>query len=450
MICQTCKVVVPDDMHFCPVCGHRIDLEANAAYPLQESATEKPARIVNQASAETAETADSDPATTINEVMQPTNPPRAAKNRKRWLVPAGVVMAIALCACIALLTIHNGKQRRYNEGVTLLEQGRYAEAQTMFAELGGFDDSAMMAEYSESMADYSAAGALYDAGDHRNAQSAFLALGDFRDAPERAKDCENELAYQSADTSMQNGDLEQAKEAFLALGEFRDAPARATECDRMIRTQEADELYAMGDFVAALPLYEALVDGGDSVIAERLLDCRNEIAYDTAQALFAGGEYYEAYVAFQEIIDFKDAASRAEDCIQPFPGTGELYHNEDYATRSCSLTIRTPEDESSRNYIKIYSDSGDLVSTIAINSGDSAKVWLPAGEYRIKNAYSDGGWFGEEDLFGDDGVYNVLKNGSGDNELFQLQKNYAYTLSLRTSGGSGDDVDTESEDRNAF
>ena len=450
MICQTCKVIVPDDMHFCPVCGNRIDRKAEAPSPLQESATEEPARIMSQASAETTETVVTDPATTIRQGMEATNPPRAAKKRKRWLIPAGVGMAVALCACIVLLTIHNGKQRRYNEGVTLLEQGRYAEAQALFTELEDFDDSAMMADYSESMADYAAAGALYDAGDYRNAQSAFLALGDFRDAPERAQDCENELAYQSADASMQSGDWEQAKETFLSLGEFRDAPARAEECDRKIWTQEADELYAMGDFAAALPLYEALEDGGDSVIAERLLDCRNEIAYDAAQALYAGGEYYEAYVAFQEIIDFRDAASRAEDCIQPFPGTGELYHNEDYATRSCSLTIRTPEDESSRNYIKIYSDSGDLVSTIAINSGDSAKVWLPAGQYRMKNAYSNGGWFGEEDLFGDDGVYNLLKNGSGDNDLFQLEKNYAYTLSLRTSGGSGDDVDTESEDRNAF
>ena len=450
MICQTCKVVVPEGMHFCPVCGKRIDLEGGAESPSTERRAEEPARIGNETGAETPEAALSDPATPLVQATEPTSPSHPAKKGKRWMIPFAAALALVLCVCLALLLVHNGKQRRYNEGVTLLEQEQYVEAQAIFTKLGDFDDSATMAAYSESMADYAAAGALYDAGEYQNAQRAFLALGAFRDSSERAEDCGNEVNYQSADAQMQEGNFEQAMEAFLAMGEFRDAPARAAECDRQIRTQKADELYAMGDFAAALPLYESLADGGNDEIAERLLYCQNEIAYDKAEALYAGGEYYEAYVAFSAILDFEDAASRAEDCIQPFPDTGELYHNEDYATRSCSLTIRTPEEESSRNYIKIYSDSGDLVSTIAINSGGSAKVWLPAGEYRIKNAYSDGGWFGEEDLFGDDGIYNVLMNGSGDNELFKLEKNYAYTLSLRTSGGSGNDVDTEREDREAF
>lgn len=450
MICQSCKVIVPDGMRFCPVCGKRIDLEGGAAAPPAESAAETTVPAVLEADAATPEATIAEPTKPIGQSPEPTKPLRPAKNRKRWMIPAAVTLGIALCVCLALLLVHNGKQRRYNEGVTLLEQGQYAGAQAIFTELGGFDDSAMMANYSETMADYAAATALYDAGDYRNAQSAFLALGAFRDAPERAKDCENELNYQSADQQMLDGDWKQAMEAFLAMGEFRDASARAAECDRQIRTKEANELYAMGDFAAAIPLYEALAEAGDSEAAERLAECKNEIAYDEAAALYAGGEYYEAYLAFLAIPDLRDAASRAEDCIQIFPGTGELYHNEDYATRSCALTIRTPKEESSRNYIKIYSDSGDLVSTIAISSGDSAKVWLPAGQYRIKNAYSDGGWFGEEDLFGDDGIYNVMKNGSGDNELFKLEKNYSYTLSLRMSGGSGNDVDTEREDRGSF
>ncbi|MEA4870469.1 MAG: hypothetical protein VB062_07505 [Christensenella sp.] len=449
MICQSCRVVIPDGMHFCPVCGKRLlekEVKTAPRETIRETAQEEP-----EGSCDAGQTEQEHQKTqpeTPGMLAAETGTSRRAARKKRW-IPVTVILALMLCAGLVLLGIHNGKQRRYNEGVTQLEAGNYTEAQGIFADLGAFDDSAAMAEYSANMARYASALARFDEGDYSGAKDAFLALGAFRDAPEQAQACQNSLSYQNAENFFTAGQYAEAMAAFLALGEFRDAAAKADECDRMIKTAQADALYAQGDFTAALPLYEALSSGGDPEAAEKLAYCQGAIAYAEAESLLNAGKNYDAYLAFLAISDFDDASSRAENCIQPFPKTGELYHNEAYGTRSCSLTIRTPDDEISHNFMKIYSESGELVSTVAIASGASAKIWLPSGSYRMKNAYGEE-WFGEEDLFGDDGVYNLLKNGSGDNELFRLEKNYAYTLSLRTSNGGGDDVNTESEDRGSF
>jgi len=471
MICQSCKVVVPDGMRFCPICGKRLSDREAVSTPLQQTAeateeqaqaqavaVEQVSQVIEdqtQVSQDTVEPSVEHIATQTDatadsaEEVQKKKIPRTKLLKKRWFISVAGVLALALCLGFVLLGIHNGKQRRYNEGVLLLDAGKYSEAQAVFAKLETFDDSDQMEEYSANMARYTAALALVDQENYKGAADAFLALGAFQDSPEQAQLCQNELTYINAMELYAAGDFQAAKDAFSALGAFHDAIAKGNECDRILRTAEADALYEQGDFVSALPLYEALLDGEDTTIQQKYYYCQNVIAYSEAEALYIAGEYYDAYLAFSEIFFFEDAGTRSEDCIQPFPTTGEVYHNDNYSTRSCSLVIRTPSEESSNNYIKIYSETGDLVSTIAIGSGKSAKVWLPAGEYRVKNAYGND-WFGEDDLFGDMGTYNVLKNGYDNNEFFKLENNYSYTLTLRTSGGSGDNVNTESEDRNGF
>lgn len=40
-------------------------------------------------------------------------------------------------------------------------------------------------------------------------------------------------------------------------------------------------------------------------------------------------------------------------------------------------------------------------------------------------------WYGETDLFGENGSYHKLMNGS--NDFFSLSRNYTYTLELRST-----------------
>ncbi|MCE5189616.1 MAG: hypothetical protein LLF75_10630 [Eubacteriales bacterium] len=454
MVCQSCGVNAPEGESFCPACGKRISDFAMASASPEQTAeiTEKETEASTEIADTIPENRTAQPDATVdnNEEIKTDAPPHGLKLKKRLLIPAAGALALVLCAGLILLSVHNGKQRRYNEGVTLLEAGKYAEAQIVFAGLKKFDDSPLLEDYSANMVRYTAALALVDSEKYQDAADAFAALGDFQDAPEQVKRCQNELTYINALDLYTAGDFQGAKDIFSSLGAFSDAIAKADECDRILRTAEADALYERGNFEAALIIYRSLLLGGlDPLIEGKILDCHTALTYIEAEAFYTSGDYYDAYTRYAGISYFKDAEARAKDCIQPFPETGEVYHNEDYKTNSCSLAIRTPDDEISKSYIKIYSLKNDLVSAVAIGSNTQAKIWLPAGEYCIKYAYGDN-WFGPDDLFGDEGTYSVLNSGLENSVLFKLESSFYYTLSLRTGNSSDNNVNVENEDRNSF
>lgn len=454
MICQSCGVNVPDGTKFCPACGKRMSEEMKGSASLEQTAdaTEEHAKVLPGAVGTVPESlaAQTDAKTNATAQANANDTTHGQKSKKKLFITFAGVLALVLCTGLVLLSIHNGKQLRYNEGVTLLEEGKHSEAQVVFSELKTFDDSALLEDYSANMVNYEAALVLADSEKYKDAADAFTALGDFRDSSEQAMRCQNELIYINALDLYAAGDIQGAKDVFSSLGAFREAIAKADECDRILRTAEADALFEQGDFAGALILYEALLlNGGDSSIETKVYECQLGITYSEAKALFASGDYFDAYLKFSRIPYYRDAEARSKDCIQPFPETGELFHDDNYKTRSCALVIRTPADEISKNYIKIYSVTDDLVCAMAIGSGKSAKVWLPAGEYRIKYAYG-GDWFGEDDLFGDTGTYCVLNNGFASGVFFKLESGYSYTLSLRTGNATDNNVDVMNEDRNSF
>ena len=196
------------------------------------------------------------------------------------------------------------------------------------------------------------------------------------------------------------------------------------------------------------PLDGAIIPDLNDVIRE----CDNNISYRKGQEQLEAGEHYAAYKTFSALGDFEDAEEQAKACIVDPPSTGQTYRNDAYGGSACSLIFKPPTGDGSRTYIKLYSADNTLVSTVFINAGDQAKIALPAGDYRIKAAYSFGDWFGEEDMFGDEGVYELLKSDLT-NPIFSLESDWTYTLTLRTSEsnpGSGKDVPTVRDSRDGF
>ena len=53
-----------------------------------------------------------------------------------------------------MLHSHNEKTRRYNEGITQLENGDFEQALNTFTEMGNFDNSGEMAEYARLEIEY--------------------------------------------------------------------------------------------------------------------------------------------------------------------------------------------------------------------------------------------------------------------------------------------------------
>ncbi|MDR0841694.1 MAG: zinc ribbon domain-containing protein [Christensenellaceae bacterium] len=446
MICKNCGIQVPENGNFCPVCGNA--MMEKPSYPINYSGTADATPAVNPQPVYAAVS----PLQAPSIEQQPTSQNKGfLKNKKAMVITSVSLLLVVLIAIIVPLAPHNAKRAKYDEAAILMENGDYASAKVLFAELESFEDAPAMTEYCQNTDDYQTAQQALDNGDYEKARAAFLALGGFEDASAQAAYCENAIAYEQAIELLSQERYMDATAAFVRLGDFRDAAHQATHCSNMAVYLQAEELLGAADYLAAKDLYYELPADSFPEAAEKYAFCANKEKYATAEKYYAEGAYYDAYLAFKELGSFDDASQRMSACAQPFPSTGELYHNQDYKSSALSLTIIPPKSDGSRNYIKIYTDGDVLVSCIAIEQGGRAKISLPQGSYRIKNAYSYGDWFGETDMFGDAGYYLALKNGVGDNELFSLKRNYTYTLTLRSEQNtSGDTVNSEKENRRDF
>ena len=89
-----------------------------------------------------------------------------------------------------------------------------------------------------------------------------------------------------------------------------------------------------------------------------------------------------------------------------------------------------------------------LAMTVCIQPGESASISLPAGSYRMNEAHGER-WFGEEEMFGDDGNYYHCIFGGEDTA--DLEWGYSYEIS--TSYGynfDGTGIRSEAIDRDSF
>ena len=123
-----------------------------------------------------------------------------------------------------------------------------------------------------------------------------------------------------------------------------------------------------------------------------------------------------------------------------FPGNGVVYSNPDYSSTTVPLTIN---EGGSYSYYKIYMGD-DLVRTVFISPNGAATVNLPAGTYRMNEAHGEL-WFGEDDMFGDDGSY--YRCSFGGEETFELRSGYSYEIS---SSGEGTGIGNSPTDRESF
>jgi len=368
---------------------------------------------------------------------------RAKSGKRIWVIAAAVV----LCAALVPAGIYTVNRIRYTSAAALLDSGEYEEARDGFLALRDFDDSEEQADYCQSMLDYITAQELMDDGEYESARDMFLALGRFKHSRNRAEQCQTMLDYLAAKELMQSREFEAAEQAFLGLGDFEDSEALAAECNNERAYTEATSLMENGEYAAAGETFGQI--GGYKDAQDKAQYCRNKGIYLEAEDAFNNGLYYTAYLAFDSIYDFEDAAERMQQCVIPFPMTGEVYHNDSYWHSLCDLTIKTSSDDSAYNYLKIYTADDVLVSCIAILGGESTKIRLPAGLYCIKTSYGYGNWYGEKEMFGDDGVYQILSIGGTD--IFEFNRNYIYTLTLRTESVDSDDaVDSRNVDREGF
>ena len=495
MYCQNCGSPLKDGVKYCPNCGFKVPAPRPAAPVAEEPAVQEPTAETPAApipaSFEPEPQPDAEPA--------PAKPEKPAKKSRLGLIIGIAAGALVLVAALVLLLVVLPEQKRvkrYNEGVEFLEEGSYAEAQAVFAELGSYADSEDLLAYADRGVAYDRAVAAMKRGNYREALDVFAKDPSFKEAQQFANKCQANLDLEEANALYEKGEYEQALKILGGLYQLdadadREGAALSEKCRNRMLFNEAEALYEQGDYQAAMDLFEqcstADIDGADAIVADcakqigyqkiaelmnsgsyrealdllnseagegmedrsaYIAECKNRIAYADAEASLKNGHNYDAYVAFKALGSFADASDRAKNCIVSKPKTSETYHNGEYKSSTVSLKIIPPSD-GTNNYIKIYILDGGaqkLVSSIFIRSGGSFTVKMPAGTYIFKVAYSSGDWFGETDMFGDNGVYQRLKIDGSDS--FKLTKG-SWELKLRQQVENGN-VDTAKENRDTF
>ncbi|MBQ8200152.1 MAG: WG repeat-containing protein [Clostridia bacterium] len=189
----------------------------------------------------------------------------------------------------------------------LFDQGQYAAAWSLYAQL----DAPYHSHDAEYQTMYDSAAALLENAGYDEAISAFTALGSYSDSVARiqqAYDGKYAAEYQQANTLLESGEFDTAEALFRSLGDYSKAQEMVSEC----RYRKAAALAAAGKTADAAALYAALGTYRDSQALRLQLN---------ADALFAKGEYGEAYAVYSQL----DAAyhTHADDYTALYAQAGQ-------------------------------------------------------------------------------------------------------------------------------
>ena len=426
MTCKNCGNTIDEGVHFCPNCGENVSSAAESAAPENAPPSNISALLTNTQDASTGLQGDK------------------AKKLRNWL---SLGFGLCILVVIALVVAGTIRQKNYEAASALYDAQQYIEANAAFTKLGNFKDSADRATQSQNWADYTRASdliELYSYDDAVEAKQIFLSLGDFEDAADKAVFCQNRIDYDAADALETAGDIAGAQAAFEALGDFNDSVDRARYCSDTLDYEAASGLINQGDYAAAAEKLAAPAQSGYLDASSQLELCGNKVNYAAAEELLANNKNYEAYLAFCALGSFEDASSRADACVLATPNNGELYHNADYNFSQTELTVFNSNVNDS--FLKLYAANGDLVCSFYIAAGKKATVRVPAGTYTLNQAYGTR-WFGQEDMFGDEGEY--YRQLFGDSYEFTMDSDYIYEISTRDSN-DGTHMNDDDTSRTTF
>ena len=219
---------------------------------------------------------------------------RAVRRKKAiWITLAVILLlAIAVELISTNVIIPAGK---YNDAMTLMEEGQYEKAITVFEALNGYRDSTdRIADCHTAILDkeYDDAVALMRAEQYEGAIAAFDVLDGYKDSTDKIADCRIAILdekfgekYDEAITFMEEGKYEEAITAFEAMDGYKDSTDKIAEC-RMAIMAILDEKYSG--------------------------------KYDEAVALMERGQYEEAITAFDALDGYKDSEEKADFCHAKF------------------------------------------------------------------------------------------------------------------------------------
>ena len=197
---------------------------------------------------------------------------RKAKITKITIAVLASVTAVIVAFCLILNTviIPNNK---YNTALSLMEDGKYEQAISVFKELGSFSDSQVkIVECNTAILDgkYNQAVSLMQNGEYEQALNIFEELNNYKDSQAKFNECNTAILdgkYAQAVSLMQNGEYERAISVFESLDSYKDSQAKIDECNTAIldgKYNNAISLMEDGKYAQARPIFESLDGYKDS------------------------------------------------------------------------------------------------------------------------------------------------------------------------------------------
>ena len=234
------------------------------------------------------------------------------QRRKKRLIRLAVIFCILIFAFSIGLLSHKViyPNYRYHKALSYMEQGNYADAQSIFEGLGDYKDSGKL----NMEAKYGYAGFLAENGEYDAALACYKELEGYKDVLERI----TSVYYNMADSYVEHGNYSEALKIYQDLGNYEDSEERIPATKYLM----ANAAMESHDYETAYGLYSELSDYKD--VPDRM----NECSYQYAGLLLEQGKYQEAIDQYKKVYHYKDSAQLQD--VAKFNIAKKLFEEKNY------------------------------------------------------------------------------------------------------------------------
>ena len=141
------------------------------------------------------------------------------RNKRNKIIAIAVILVISLLIIFLIVNSTIASNRKYDDAMVLMNNGRYEEAILAFEELGRYNDTREKINECK----YAIAIDLMNDGKYEEAISAFEELGRYNDSREKINECKYAIAINLMNTNK----TVEAYEALIELDDYKDSAEKA-------------------------------------------------------------------------------------------------------------------------------------------------------------------------------------------------------------------------------
>ena len=228
-----------------------------------------------------------------------------AQIRKAKLITIATIIGFVVIVGTIIGVSKHSKNVKYENAVSLYEQGHYEEAMEAFEKMGEYKDAKSQVESIRNQIQvrkntYEQGIAYYNSGAYAEAIQQLQEITDYEDTADYLEQASS-ILYQQAQDAVNNGDYKLAQEKITAIPEgysiSTQAKALQVEIDQKVAEQEKEENYAQavsyydnGQYDLAQQTFIELNDYSDS---QNYLSAIGNYYYEQASVLFEQKEYVQ-------------------------------------------------------------------------------------------------------------------------------------------------------------